>query len=82
MKIIAIYDNGGETMDRYTIVFNTYHNWQETLRECLALSNDPNSPQGFSQWSSCQVGKHLGKKLKFEQLPEHIQKHVEMRMAA
>lgn len=82
MKIIAIYDNGGETMDRYTIVFNTYHDHRKTLRECLALSSNPSDPQGFSQWSSCQIGKHLGKKLKFEQLPELIQKHVQARIAA
>jgi hypothetical protein len=81
MKIIACYDNGGETLDRYTIVFNTFHDYKKTLRECLALSKgDEDGFFGFSQFSSCQLGKHLGKKLKFEQLPEHVQKHIKSRM--
>lgn len=44
MKILACYDNGGETIDRYTVVFDSYHDRQKTMRECLALSTNPNSP--------------------------------------
>lgn len=79
MKIIGVYDNGGETFDRYTIVLDSFQN--ETLEkfkmyECLGLSSNPGDPQGFSQWTTCQMGRHLGKKLKFEELPENVQKHV------
>lgn len=81
MKIIACYDNGGKTFDRYTIVFDSKHDVQGLFNECLGLSNDPSSPQGFSQFSGCQMGRHLGKKLRFEQLPEHVQKHVLARIA-
>jgi hypothetical protein len=81
MKVIACYDNGGETIDRYTIVLNTYHDYAKTLRECLALSSGQDGYFSFSQFSSCQMGRHLGKKLKFEQLPEHVQKHVLARIA-
>jgi len=79
MKILAIYDNGGKTMDRYTIVVNTYGDREKKFRECLFCGNDP---RGMSGWSSCQMGRHLGKKLTFEQLPELIQKFVQAQIAS
>ena len=81
MKILACYDNGGKTFDRYTIVFDEtekYHASGNVFNACLAIGNDP---RGFSQWSTCQMGRHLGKKLKFEELPENVQKHVIARIA-
>ena len=81
MKIIACYDNGGKTIDRYTIVFDTKHDVQGKYNECLGLSKgDEDGFFGFSQFCSCTLGRHLGKKLKFEQLPEHVQKHVKARI--
>lgn len=79
MKIKACYDNQGETIDRYTIVFNETWNNKGDLT-CLALSDNPSHPQGFSMFSSCHDGPHLGVKLKFGQLPEHIKKHVMTRL--
>jgi hypothetical protein len=81
MKIIACYDNGGKTVDRYTVVFNTKHDVQGKYNECLGLSSNPSDPQGFSQFSGCTLGRHLGKKVAFKDLPENIQKHVEVRIA-
>lgn len=78
MKIIAVYDNGGKTIDRYTIYVNIKHDLGQQY-ECLAVGTDP---QGFSQWCSGVLGPHNGKKLTFEQLPEHIQKHVQARIVA
>jgi hypothetical protein len=80
IKIIACYDNQGETFDRYTIVLNTWFNNAKTMKDCLALSNNPTHPQGFSQFSGCQMGKHLGKKIKFSDLPDHIQNHINYRL--
>lgn len=79
MKIIACYDNGGKTFDRYTIVFDSY--LDDDMYECLGLSSEPNSPQGFSQFDTCQMGEHLGRELNFEELPENVQKHVLGRIA-
>lgn len=79
MKIIAVYDNGGKTFDRYTVVVDSY--LDDDMYECLGLSSEPTGPQGFSQFCSCQMGPHLGKKLKFEELPENVQKHVKARIA-
>lgn len=73
-KILAIYDNGGETFDRYTVVYdNEWHiktgHEEDKLYECLSMSENPTHPQGVGQHSSCQNGDHLGKKITFEELP-------------
>lgn len=82
MKIKAIYDNGGKTIDRYTIAFDEITGYIESdgitqpKYKCLTLSSDPDWPQGFSQWIECILGKHLGKKITFKELPENVQKHI------
>jgi hypothetical protein len=80
LGIIAIYDNSGKTMDRYTVVFDTYSNEKHTQYDCLGMSNNPDDPQGFSQMFDCILGKHLGKRIKFSDLPQNIQMHVEYRV--
>ena len=78
MNILKIYDNEGETADRYTVVINEVHNG---LYECLGLSEHPSHPQGFSQWSDCMLGSHLGKEVKFEELSIELQEHIKDRLA-
>lgn len=80
----AIYDNHGtkdETFDRYTIVFHTKNN-HYLLYDCLSLSHNPASPQGFSQFDSCAIGDHLGKQIKWSDLPFEIRGHIAYRMVA
>lgn len=86
MRIKAIYDNGGETLDRYTVVFDNrridYRCNEYTLAyECLCLSDNPGHPTGVSMWGECNIGNHLGKKITLKSLPKHIQKHIAMRRA-
>lgn len=71
---IKIYDNGGETFDRFTVVYLTqtyacYYGY-------LGMSENPFSPQGYCQHGSCTDGPHLGKEIKFEDLPEACQRAV------
>jgi len=80
MKIIAVYDNGGKTVDRFTVYFNEDYNRQGTMKECLAMSEYPTHPMGFSQFSGGQLGRHNGKRIKFSDLPQHIQDHVNSRI--
>lgn len=86
MKIKAIYDNGGKTVDRYTVVI------VDSMKRvkipcgdkefpCLSLSVNPDSPQGVSHWSSGIEGRHLGKKINLKNLPENVQKHIKARLA-
>ncbi len=80
-KKIRVYDNGGETMDRYTIVFtgNYTHNtggqhWY------LGMSQNPFLGVGSHGSSDNQIDKpsykHLGKKIKFDNLTEQCKECV------
>ena len=80
MQNIRIYDNGGKTVDRYTVV---YMNIQEGpgLYGCRGMSEHPFHPQGFGMYGSAMPGRHLGKRIAFEQLPQDCQKLVEQDLA-
>lgn len=72
MRIKGIYDNKGKTFDRYTVVFDD--------GSALGLSNNPDSPVGFSQWCCCVArGVDLGKRIAFEELPQRVKQHIKMR---
>ena len=73
---VAVYDNGGATLDRYTVI-PLDADWHGMA---LGLSTQPSHPQGFSQWGQCSEGPHLGKRIRFEQLPRNVQEHVMMRL--
>ena len=82
MKIIAIYDNP-RVADRFTVVLNERRRsagkWLYTY---LGVNECPTDPSyGFSQCGECVLGRHLGKKIKFEDLPEKTQKHVQERLS-
>ena len=73
MKIKAVYDNKGKTIDRYSIVFKEK---EGRFNIMLGLSSYPTHPQGFSIFGRCRDGNHLGTKIKFTDLPKEIQKHI------
>lgn len=90
------WDNGGKSIDRYTITFAVYnehtgkwdifsqgwntdapkedHAYQKIY--CLCMNNAPFSPQGVCQSSTCIEGPHLGKRIKYSQLPEVVQRYI------
>jgi len=73
---IKCYDNGGKSCDRYTVVYldEPYQYCSgDTGYCCLGMSEHPSHPQGFGQHCSCQVGKHLGKRILFKDLPPDCQ---------
>ena len=78
MKIKAIYDNGGKTFDRYTVVYDELEQrrTEGNLYSCLGMSEQPFAPQGFGQHGSAQMGGHLGKRIKFDDLPKDCQRAV------
>ncbi len=80
-SIIALFDNRGTTVDRYTIVFN----WKQGPKyyDMLALGDDVTTPAGFSQWTSgvyLKENSHLGKEITWEDLSLTHQKHIIMRL--
>jgi hypothetical protein len=80
-KWIRVYDNGGKTADRYTVVFTGNYKGRDGC-DYIGMSENPFHPQGFGQhgWSQDIIDypsyKHLGKKIKFEYLPKDCQKVV------
>lgn len=78
-KLIRIYDNGGKSFDRYTVVFMDEVERTTVdgkLYAALAMSAFPFHPQGFGQHTSAMPGKHLGRRIKFDDLPQDCQKCV------
>jgi len=73
---IRVYDNGGATADRYTVIYMDQPERQAGTFACLGMSAAPFHPQGFGQHSSAMPGSHLGKRIKFEDLPVDCQNAV------
>jgi len=83
-KYVRCYDNGGKTCDRYTVVF-TGHYTHKTNRSFwyLGMSANPFHPLGVGQHGESNYQpidrptySHLGKKIKFNDLPEDCKKCV------
>ena len=82
-KYVRCYDNGGETADRFTVVFTgryTHKTGGDFIY--LSMSGAPFHPQGVGQHGSDrkQIDRpaysHLGKKIKFQDLPDDCRKLV------
>lgn len=78
---IKIFDNGGKSFDRYTVVYPKQQHPQGAYYPYIAMSEHPTHPQGFGQHGELQPpGKagfgHLGKRISFAELPPDCQKLV------
>lgn len=73
---IRVYDNGGKSIDRYTVVFMDEPSTQTNCWNCVGMSHDVTSPQGFYQHSECKLGRHLGKRIPFAELPATHQSRI------
>ena len=78
---IKVYDDERESFDRYTVVLDEPGTKRGRDFTALSLSANPGHPQGVSQFTTAQDGPHLGKRLKFSDLPDNVQKHVIRRFA-
>lgn len=73
---IRCYDNGGASIDRYTVVYIDHP--QGELFTCVCMNAMPFHPcYGFGQHSVAKIGRHLGKRIAFADLPADCQKLVE-----
>ena len=84
-RYVRCYDNGGETCDRYTVVYTgRYTHKTGGVSWYVGMSSNPFHPQGFGQHGESSTNvpidkpsyKHLGKKIKFEKLPKDCQRLV------
>jgi hypothetical protein len=77
-----VYDNKGETVDRYTVVFTgRYSHKTGGSFWYLGMNSAPFHPQGFGQHGESKYSpidrpkySHLGKLIKFTDLPDDCQR--------
>lgn len=72
---VKCYDNGGKTADRYTVIYFDYPERNGSFA-AVAMSAQPFHPQGFGQHCTAMPGRHLGRHIAFEELPEDCQRLV------
>lgn len=73
--VLRIYDNGGKTADRYTIIpprWAVEYRESAAFWEAIGSSETPFHPQGFGMHISAAPGAHLGKRIRWEDLPRDV----------
>jgi len=81
--LVSVYDNGGESFDRYTVVIAPQATPEE--KEFYGMSEKPLSPTGFNQYlGSYRDGykehSELGIKLHSDDIPEAIMLAIKDRL--
>jgi len=76
--VLGIYDNGGKTADRYTVVYEPFFVDGRPYFPYVGMSAGPFWPQGFCQHGEAQGygyprGNTCGKVIRFEDLPPDCQ---------
>lgn len=76
---LRIYDNGGKSYDRYTMIPPRWaHSYREQNRfglfEAIGASENPFHPQGFGQHVTATPGPHLGQRIHWDALPVDVQR--------
>jgi hypothetical protein len=72
---IRCYDNGGETIDRFTVVYLDEPEGPG-LYGARGMNEWPFHPQGIGMYCTAAPGRHLGKRIAFERLPADCQRLV------
>ena len=75
--VLRIWDNGGKTADRYTIIPPRHATaYRERGREwaAIAASDAPYHPQGFGMHVTAVPGAHLGRRIHWDALPADVQR--------
>lgn len=85
-KWIRCYDYGGESLDRYTVVYTKISILPKGQGSCflyVGMSENPYAPNGFGQHGESMYKpidrptySQLGKKIKFDDLPDNCKKLV------
>lgn len=76
MKHVLVYDNGGKTFDRFTAVYMDRPSYHGGAYEARGMSRHPTHPQGYGMYGDAMPGRHLGKRIRFQDLPEECQRLV------
>ena len=77
--INSVWDNGGESLDRYTVLLKD--GTTQDQGAYLAMGENPDSLQGVSQYGTgASPGKHLGKEINLKELPVNVLHHLIRRL--
>jgi len=79
---IRVYDNGGETADRYTVIVDG-KDWDASVNPGYKMSLGFGAGRGggsISQWGEAKEGKHLGKGVDWEDLDKDAKDHIKQRV--
>jgi len=68
--MIKVYDNGGKTIDRYTIVIS-----QENENDIYTMSDDPFYPLGVNQYSHTVKGSYQCEDKPLKEIPKEVIKN-------
>jgi hypothetical protein len=81
-NVVGVYDAPrSQGSDHYTVVLSKDWTANPGFSSCLGFNDNPEHPAfGISQMSECRLGRHLGKKIKFTDLPKELQRHVIRRL--
>ena len=73
--IKSIWDAGEDETDRYTIVFDPKQGYEANPGLFMTLGFSEGG-RAVSMWGEAKEGRHLGKKIKWEDLSDDSRKHV------
>lgn len=78
--LLAVYDNGGETFDRYTALYGAPL-WGPEMGLTVpfrGMSTHPQHPQGFGQWGEMRIHyrANCGRLVPFRDLPADVQRQI------
>jgi len=75
---VRIYDNGGKTIDRYTLVVPSVNT--PGMLDMYGFNDNPYHPQGFGQYAGeyrqMSSYSHLGKLVSLDSLPDDARRFV------
>lgn len=75
---IRLYDNGGKTADRYTAVaIGVRYSHVPNIWQAFGFDENPFHPQGIGQHCGAMPGRHLGRRIEPDALPEQARKAYE-----
>lgn len=75
--VLRCYDNGGKSADRYTIIpprwAHEFHECRASTWSAIAADETPFHPLGIGCSTTAMPGPHLGKRVKWDELPKDVQ---------
>ena len=74
--MIKVYDNAGFTACRYTVLFLDEPE-RDGFYRSISLSDDPAHPTGCAIHGVALDGKHLGRRVSFDNLPYKARQYLE-----